>query len=287
MVAENYLERIAQLPSIRAEMDRFGIQPTKAFGQNFLLDQNITDKIVRLSGVSEHDDVIEVGPGPGGLTRSLLKTGAQITAIEKDPALLELLYNLQSISANHLNIRNEDALISDMTALKAEDRPLKIVANLPYNVATPLLTNWLATAWPPYFSSMTLMFQKEVADRIVAQPKEKAFGRLAILAQWRCHANIVMKLPPEAFTPPPKVNSAVVHFTPKTLDQNAPKVSSVEQVTQAIFHQRRKKIRAGLKHIFHDVDSILQQAGIDPNIRGETLEIEAFLQLAKLLEEQK
>ena len=272
-----------ELGSIRSEIELHNIYPSKKFGQNFLLDMNITDKIARIASVEKEEHIIEIGSGPAGLTRSLLACGAYVHAIETDNRLYPLLERVQQHYPQHLNIVKEDALKQDLDSVIPPPLSYKIIANLPYNIATPLLTKWLSHAWPPRYNMMALMFQKEVAERIIAQPNTKAYGRLAILTQWRCDVHIAMTLPPEAFFPPPKVHSAVVCFYPKKNIENI-NLKILETLTQAIFHQRRKKIRSGLKSILPNADEVLPYLDIDPNIRGEALPVKEFLRLADFME---
>lgn len=274
------------LGSISEELALFNIHPSKSFGQNFLLDMNLTDKIARIAQVEKRENIVEIGPGPGGLTRSLLKTGAKVTSIEMDNALYPLLERISKAYPDQFKLIKGDALNIDLNKEMNAYENFKIVANLPYNVATPLLIQWLSHPWPPKFTLLTLMFQQEVALRITAQPSSKQYGRLSILSQWLCDVEIALHLPPSAFFPPPKVNSSVVVFRPKTSIFDVD-LKSVEIVTQAIFHQRRKKIRSGLKTIFSAPDEVLNAIDIDPNVRGETLPVLNFLQIAKYYSEMK
>ena len=223
----------------------------------------------------------EVGPGPGGLTRALLLEGAEhVTAVERDPRAIPALQEVAEAARGRLTIVEGDALQYDWSTLSGV-RPLRIVANLPYNVATPLLVGWLsAEPWPPVWSSLTLMFQEEVADRIVAAPRSKAYGRLAVLAQWRTRVKFLFPVPARAFTPPPKVSSAVVRLEPRADAERLP-VPAVEAVTAAAFGQRRKMLRSSLRQLWADPLPILQEAGIAPTLRAEELPVEAFLKLAR------
>ena len=251
------------------------LRAKKALGQNFLLDMNITDKIVRQAGDLSGKTVFEIGPGPGGLTRSLIGSNAtKIIAVEFD---LRAVAALQNLTGERVEIVQGDALRVNYQSLAEE--PRAIVANLPYNIATVLLTNWLKEMRekPGAYDSMTLMFQKEVAERIVAAPGSKTFGRLAVIAQWICECRICFDLPPSAFTPPPKVSSSVVYFMPKKLPDDAPDFRSVEKVTAAAFGQRRKMIRTSLK----DYAEGLERLGIDPTLRAENLSVQDFINLAK------
>ncbi|SPH18059.1 Ribosomal RNA small subunit methyltransferase A [Defluviimonas aquaemixtae] len=272
------------LPPLREVIATHGIAAKKALGQNFLLDLNLTAKIARSAGDLRASDVLEVGPGPGGLTRGLLAEGARrVLAVEKDARCLAALDEIAATYPGRLTVLNADALEIDPTAHLSP--PIRIVANLPYNVGTELLVRWLTpAAWPPFWQTMTLMFQKEVAERIVAQPGSKAYGRLAILAAWRTDARIVLTLPPEAFTPPPKVHSAVVHFTalPTPRFPADPKV--LNRIVAAGFNQRRKMLRSSLKALSPDIERILLDTGIAPTARAEEVSLEAFCRLARALE---
>jgi 16S rRNA (adenine1518-N6/adenine1519-N6)-dimethyltransferase len=269
------------LPPLREVIATHGLSARKALGQNFLLDLNLTAKIARSAGDLSGADVLEVGPGPGGLTRGLLAEGARrVVAIEKDARCLPALAEIADAYPGRLEVLNADALEVDWAAHLTP--PIKVVANLPYNVGTELLVRWLTPpAWPPLWDSLTLMFQREVAERIVAQPGGKAYGRLAVLAQWRSEARIVMSLPPEAFTPPPKVRSAVVHLTalPAPRFEADPKV--LERVVAAGFNQRRKMLRAALKGVAPDIEDRILAAGLKPTDRAEQVPIEGFCALAR------
>jgi len=267
------------LPPLRDVIDRHGLWALKALGQNFLLDLNLTGKIARTAGELAGMTVIEVGPGPGGLTRALLAHGAgRVVAIERDERCLAALGEIAAHYPGRLEIVAADALKTDMRAL-ATGEPTKIVANLPYNVGTELLVRWLATAdWPPFYSSLTLMFQKEVAQRIVALPGTDAYGRLAVLAGWRTEARIAFEVPARAFTPPPKVTSAVVHLVPRP-SPLAADVPALERVTEAAFGQRRKMLRQSLKGL--GGERLLAETGIDGTRRAETLSIAEFVALAR------
>ncbi|WP_370255514.1 16S rRNA (adenine(1518)-N(6)/adenine(1519)-N(6))-dimethyltransferase RsmA [Nioella sp.] len=269
------------LPPLREVIATHGLSARKALGQNFLLDLNLTAKIARSAGDLSGADVLEVGPGPGGLTRGLLAEGARrVVAIEKDARCLPALAEIADAYPGRLEVLNADALEVDWAAHLTP--PIKVVANLPYNVGTELLVRWLTPpAWPPLWDSLTLMFQREVAERIVAQPGGKSYGRLAVLAQWRSEARIVMSLPPEAFTPPPKVRSAVVHLTalPAPRFEANPKV--LERVVAAGFNQRRKMLRAALKGVAPDIEDRILAAGLKPTDRAEQVPIEGFCALAR------
>lgn len=269
------------LPPLREVIDRFGLAPKKALGQNFILDLNLTGKIARAAGNLEGETVAEVGPGPGGLTRALLAAGAYVVAIERDERCLAALEEVAAHYPGKLRVIPGDALATDLSATSADGRSVKIVANLPYNVGTELLIGWLTVAkWPPFYASMTLMFQKEVAQRIVAQPGTDAYGRLSVLAGWRTEARIAFDVPPQAFTPPPKVTSSVVHLIPRP-EPLPVEVRKLEAVTKAGFGQRRKMLRQSLKPL--GGERLLERAGIDPTRRAETLSIAEFVDLANLI----
>ncbi len=264
------------LPALRDILAAAGIKADKRFGQHFLLDLNICRKIARLAEVEPGDAVIEVGPGPGGLTRALLEAGAEVVAIEKDPRFIPLLEDLGRSAGGSLTVLGADALTVREETLFAADRPVRVVANLPYNVGTPLLVKWLTEAFRP--RSMTLMFQKEVARRIVAPPGGGDYGRLAIICQAISEARIVMDLPARAFTPPPKVESAVVRLTPLAMRPEARLLDALQTVTAAAFGQRRKMLRSALRNV--GGEPLCAAAGIDPNLRAETVPVSGFLALA-------
>jgi 16S rRNA (adenine1518-N6/adenine1519-N6)-dimethyltransferase len=273
------------LPPLREVIATHGLSAKKALGQNFLLDLNLTAKIARQAGDLSACDVLEIGPGPGGLTRGLLASGARrVLAVEKDARCLPALDEVAAHWPGRLTVLNADALEVDPLAHLTP--PIRVVANLPYNVGTELLVRWLTpAAWPPVWSSLTLMFQREVADRIVAQPGSKAYGRLALLAQWRCQARIVLTLPPEAFTPPPKISSAVVHLTALSEPRFPADPQVLSRLTAAGFNQRRKMLRAALKGTHPRMEALLEEAGIDPTRRAETLSLEEFCRLARVVAE--
>ncbi len=265
------------LPPLRDVIARHGLWAEKKLGQNFLLDGNITDKIARTAGDLSSVHVFEVGPGPGGLTRSLLRAGAKaVTAVEFDARAVAALQELRDAAPDRLRILLGDALETDLTALAAV--PRAIVANLPYNIATPLLVGWLRQvhARPDAFASMTLMFQREVADRITAPAGGKAYGRLAVLCQWLCTAKRMFDIPGSAFVPPPKVTSSVVHFTPRPDADRTVPFDALEKLTAAAFGQRRKMLRSSLK----DCLPLLRELGIDETLRAEQLKVADFVALA-------
>jgi 16S rRNA (adenine1518-N6/adenine1519-N6)-dimethyltransferase len=268
------------LPPLREVIERHGLQAKKALGQNFLLDLNLTGKIARAAGDLGEATVIEVGPGPGGLTRALLFNGARrVIAIERDERCLEALAEVSRHYPGRLEVIAGDALKTDFAALAgtADGAPVKVVANLPYNIGTELLIRWLTVAdWPPFYQSMTLMFQREVAERITASPGSDAYGRLGVLAGWRTEARIAFDVPPQAFTPPPKVTSSVVHLVPRQspLPVDGKKLG---RITEAAFGQRRKMLRQSVKSL--GGEALLTRAGIDPTRRAETLSVEEFVRL--------
>jgi 16S rRNA (adenine1518-N6/adenine1519-N6)-dimethyltransferase len=272
---------IDALPPLRDVIARHELSARKALGQNFLLDLNLTAKIARSAGDLTGCDVLEVGPGPGGLTRGLLAEGARrVVAVEKDARCLPALAEIAAAYPGRLQVVEGDALAIDHAALLTP--PVRIVSNLPYNVGTELLTRWLdVPVWPPFWQSLTLMFQREVAERIVAKPGSKAYGRLSILAQWRCDARIVMDLPPEAFTPAPKVRSAVVHLTALPEPRYPADQAVLGRLTAAAFNQRRKMLRAALRGLAPDIEDRLRAAGIEPTERAEQLSIAQFCALAR------
>lgn len=275
------MTRIDDLPPLREVIAAHGLEARKALGQNFLLDLNLTAKIARSAGDLSQADVLEVGPGPGGLTRGLLAEGTRrVLAIEKDPRCIPALKEISAAYPGRLTVIEGDALeVDPLTHLAA---PYRVVANLPYNVGTELLVRWLTPArWPPDWESLTLMFQREVAERIVAKPGSKAYGRLAVLAQWRAEARILMHLPPGAFSPPPKVSSAVVHLEalPEPRFEACPKV--LEAVVARAFNQRRKMLRAALKGFVPDLEEKLLASGIRPTDRAEVVPLKQFCALAR------
>ena len=276
------MSQIDDLPPLREVIARHGLSAKKQLGQNFLLDLNLTARIARTAGDLTHSTVIEVGPGPGGLTRALLAEGARrVIAIERDERAIPALEEIAVACPGRLTIIAGDAMTTDYAALA--DGPTRIVANLPYNIGTELLVGWLtAEPWPPFYASLTLMFQREVAERIVARPGEEAYGRLAVLAGWRSEARIAFNVARSAFTPPPNVTSAVVHLVPRPVDPAVP-VRKLEAVTRAAFGQRRKMVRQSLKATGAPVDTLLAAAGLKGDERAEVLPIEAFLKMAKAL----
>jgi len=278
------MSQIDDLPPLRDVIRRHGISAAKALGQNFILDLNLTARVARAAGDLTDKSVIEVGPGPGGLTRALLAAGAgRVIAIERDERCLAALAEIERRYPDRLTVISGDALTTDMAALA--DGSAAIVANLPYNIATPLLVGWLKSEpWPPWYASMTLMFQREVAERIVAEHGSKIYGRLSVLAQWRTDAHILFDIDPRAFTPPPKVTSSLVHFAPRTAPMPCDSWL-LERVTMAAFGQRRKMLRQSLKTLGIDHVRILQRAGIDETERAEDIDVAGFVSLARALAE--
>jgi len=277
------MAQIDDLPPLREVIARHGLSARKALGQNFLLDLNLTARVARAAGDLTGADVLEVGPGPGGLTRALLAAGARrVVAMEKDRRCLPALDEIAARWPGRLEVVQGDALSVDVAGRLSP--PVKVVANLPYNVGTELLVRWLTPpAWPPFWQSLTLMFQREVAERITAAPGSRSYGRLSVLAQWRCRARIVMDLPPEAFTPPPKVRSAVVHLE-ALAEPIAPADPAVlSRVVAAAFGQRRKMLRASLRGLAPDIGDRLRAAGVTPTQRAEELSVETFAALAREL----
>ena len=274
------------LPPLREVIATHELVAKRQLGQNFLLDLNLTAKIARCAGDLAGADVLEVGPGPGGLTRGLLAEGARrVLAVEKDARCLPALAEIAAVYPGRLQVINADALGLDVLSHLVP--PVKVVANLPYNVGTELLIRWLTPAdWPPFWQSLTLMFQKEVAERIVAKPGSDHYGRLALLAQWRCDARIVMTLPPEAFSPAPKVHSAVVQLTALPAARFPADRRVLERVVAAGFNQRRKMLRASLKGVHPRIEALLEEAGIPPTERAERVGLEQFCHLARLVAER-
>lgn len=282
------MSHIDDLPPLRQVIEKYDLAARKSLGQNFLLDLNLTMKIARAAGSLENCCVLEIGPGPGGLTRALLASGAKhVVAIERDPRCLPALHEISQVYPGRLTVMEGDALQVDhrhaieQAGIDLADTPVRIAANLPYNIATPLLTGWIACEkWPPFWLSMTLMFQKEVAERIVATEGDRAWGRLGVLTDWRCQAAIAFDLPPQAFTPPPKVTSSVVMAQPRDTPLPAD-LKAVEQITRSAFGQRRKMLRQSLKSL--GGATLLEAAEIDGTARAEQLDTAAFVRLANVL----
>ena len=273
------------LPPLRDVIRAAGLTARKSLGQNFLLDFNLTRRIARAAGPLEGVTVVEVGPGPGGLTRALLLEGAaRVIAIERDERCLPVLHDIEARYPGKLEIVPADAREIDYGALSLP-QPARIVANLPYSVATPLLIGWLKTEpWPPWFDRMVLMFQREVALRIVARPGDKDYGRLAVLSQWRTRPRILFSLPAAAFTPRPKVDSSLVELVPKDRPEPACDVTMLERVTAAAFGQRRKMLRSSLRQLAPDAEALLLKLGLDPKARAEELPVADFCRIANAIE---
>lgn len=275
----------APLPALKEVIARYGLSAKKTLGQNFILDTNLLDKIVRSSKQRDPEPfnsgtVIEVGPGPGGVTRAILENGAKhVTAIEKDERCLELLQDIQAAFPERLNVLNADAL--NVAADQLGSAPRSVIANLPYNVGTLLLTGWLKRI--NAFSSLTLMFQKEVAERLAARPKTPGYGRLSIITQWLCETEILFYVPPSCFVPPPKVTSAVVFLKPRAHPLAPAKLELLEKVTAAAFNQRRKMLRSSLKTLGNP-DELCAAANVPVTARAEEIDIKAFCAMARLLE---
>lgn len=277
------MSALDDLPPLREVIRRYDLSARKSLGQNFLLDLNLTARIARASGPLEGVEVVEVGPGPGGLTRALLALGAaRVIAVEKDSRAIVALSEIAAHYPGRLVVVEGDALAVDLSPFLSE-APARIVANLPYNVGTALLVGWLTPeAWPPWWQSLTLLFQKEVAERIVATPGSPAYGRLGVLAGWRTEARIMFDVAPSAFVPPPKVTSSLVHLVPRRNPEPcAPR--DLEVVTQAAFGQRRKMLRQSLKGVFRDPVAALEAAGIAPTSRAEEVDVKGFSALARAL----
>jgi 16S rRNA (adenine1518-N6/adenine1519-N6)-dimethyltransferase len=285
---------IEDLPPLREIVRKYDLAAKKSLGQNFLFDLNLTRRIARAAGPLAGVTIVEIGPGPGGLTRALLAEGAtRVIAVERDERCLPALAELSAAADGRLEIVAGDARTTDLEALvraRTASAPARICANLPYNVATVLLAHWLEGSWPPWFDRLTLMFQREVAERIVAKPKErKDYGRLAVLCGWRTRARILFDLPPAAFTPPPKVTSSIVELVP--IENPLPcQVELLGAITQSAFGQRRKMLRQSLKSLTAagraiDVVALLAEAEIEPTRRAEEIDIEGFVRLARVLEE--
>jgi 16S rRNA (adenine1518-N6/adenine1519-N6)-dimethyltransferase len=274
-------EAADSLPPLREVIRALGLSAKKSLGQNFILDLNLTGKIARTARPFAGATIVEIGPGPGGLTRALLAEGAEsVLAVEKDARFLPALAMIGQHFPGRLHVVEADALDVDWRTILPQGGPLRIVANLPYSVATPLLTGWLKTEpWPPWWDRMILMFQREVAERIVAPPGGKAYGRLAVLSQWRAEVRTLFHLPPRAFTPPPKVASTLVEFRPRSEPLPAGSAATLEAVTAAAFGQRRKMLRTSLKSLPGAIQ-MLGAIGIDPSLRAEQVPVAGFCALA-------
>jgi len=276
------MPQIDDLPPLREVIRRHGLAAKKSLGQNFLLDLNLTARIARAGGALDGVTVVEIGPGPGGLTRALLVEGAaRVIAVERDPRAIAALVEIAEHYPGRLTIVEGDALEFDAPAHLAGGRA-RVIANLPYNIATALLVDWLtAEPWPPWYDALVLMFQREVAERIVAVPGGKAYGRLSVLAGWRCEAKIMFEVAPSAFVPRPKVTSAVVRLIPRAAPLPCD-AHALQRVTEAAFGQRRKMLRQSLKTLGRDPLTLLEAAGIAPTARAEEIPVEGFVALANL-----
>ena len=276
------MSALDELPPLREVIRKHGLSARKSLGQNFLLDLNLTGRIARAAGPLDGVTAVEIGPGPGGLTRALLANGAKrIIAIERDERCIEALREIAEAAPGRLTIVSGDALTADLRS-HLDSGPARIVANLPYNIATPLLINWITTEqWPPWFDRLVLMFQREVAERIVAAPGSKTYGRLSVLTQWRTDAKILFDINPSAFVPAPKVTSSVVQLVPKS--PLACDRRTLERVTGAAFGQRRKMLRQSLKSLGVDPMMLLAAAGIEPTRRAEEIPVAGFVALANAL----
>jgi 16S rRNA (adenine1518-N6/adenine1519-N6)-dimethyltransferase len=272
---------IDDLPPLRQVIRRHGLSARKSLGQNFLLDLNLTARIARAAGPLENATVVEVGPGPGGLTRALLAAGARrVIGIERDPRALAALAEIGERYPGRLEIVEADALSFDPRT-RLDDGPTRVVANLPYNIATALLVSWLSTLpWPPWYDGLVLMFQREVAERITAAPGSRSYGRLSVLAGWRSEPKLLFDVAPSAFVPPPKVTSSLVRLTPRQSPQ-ACALADLERVTAAAFGQRRKMLRQSLKGLVPDPPALLAAAGVEPTARAEDIPVDGFVALAR------
>jgi 16S rRNA (adenine1518-N6/adenine1519-N6)-dimethyltransferase len=273
-------KKINKLQPIRQVVEKYGLNTKKSLGQNFIFDLNLTSKIARLAGDLKNFEILEIGPGPGGLTRGLLSEGAQrVVVIEKDKRCIAALKEIQAHYPDQLKIIEGDA--NEVQQEKYFSKPVKVVANLPYNIGTKLLIDWLTTKnWPPFWHSLTLMFQNEVAERIAAKPGEKSYGRLSVISNWRCKTSIKMRLNAEVFYPPPKVTSAVVQIEALQSPSYNTSLSNLEKVVAAAFNQRRKMLRSSLKSLNPNIEELLFNLKLDPTARAENLTIEEFCLLA-------
>ena len=272
-----------KLPPLKDVISRHQLRAKKSLGQHFLLDVNLTSKIARYAGNLDQFDILEIGPGPGGLTRSLLHEGARkVVAIEKDNRCIEALEEIQATFPGRLKLLQGDALSTNASEHLAD--PVRIIANLPYNIGTELLVRWLTSkTWPSFWQSMTLMFQKEVANRIVASPGSEAYGRLSVMSQWRCDTKIAFNVPATAFTPPPKVESALVHFEALKEPKFPAEVEVLEFVVSKAFNQRRKMLRGALKGYFQNVEEGLLSIGVLPTKRAEDITVQEYCAMSQIL----
>ncbi|MGC2628978.1 MAG: 16S rRNA (adenine(1518)-N(6)/adenine(1519)-N(6))-dimethyltransferase RsmA [Rhodomicrobium sp.] len=285
----NQSDPIASLPPLREAIRDAGLSAKKSLGQNFLLDLNITRRIARAAGPLQGVAILEIGPGPGGLTRALLLEGAtKVVAIERDERFRPILKQIEELSQGRFLPLFQDALEADYHAIAAETGVTSVAANLPYNIATPLIVNWLTNdSWPPWFSKLTVMVQREVAHRLVAEPGSADYGRLAVLTRYRARPRVLFNLPPSVFVPPPKVASALVEIVPQPMAPDAVPVSVLERVTAAAFGQRRKMLRSSLASLGADTAALIRDAGIDPASRAERLTVADFVSLAHHLGKQQ
>jgi 16S rRNA (adenine1518-N6/adenine1519-N6)-dimethyltransferase len=280
---------IASLPPLREAIRHAGLSAKKSLGQNFLLDLNITRRIAKAAGPLEGVAILEIGPGPGGLTRALLLEGAaKVVAIERDERFRPILAQIEALSQGRLTVLFEDAIEAHYQAIAAQTSVSRVAANLPYNIATPLMVKWLtSSSWPPWFDRLCVMVQREVADRLVAQPGASDYGRLSVLAQYRARPRILFTLPPSVFVPPPKVASALVEIAPDPMPPDTVPVPLLERVTAAAFGQRRKMLRSSLASLGVDTAALIKNAGIDPQSRAERLSVRDFARLAGELAKQE
>ena len=280
------MTQLDDLPPLREVIRKHGLTPRKSLGQNFLFDLNLTARIARAAEPLENVTIVEIGPGPGGLTRALLALGARrVIAIERDQRAIDALAEIVARYPGRLDIVAGDALAIDPREQLGPERA-RVVANLPYNIATPLLVGWLtAEPWPPWYDSLVLMFQREVAERIVAAPGSKSYGRLSVLAGWRTEAKILFDVARSAFVPPPKVTSSVIRLTPKQVPAQCDAVR-LQRVTEAAFGQRRKMLRQSLKTLGIDANALLELAGIDPTARAEEIPVDGFVAMANIFARQ-
>jgi len=281
------MSQIDSLPPLREVVELHGLMAQKSLGQNFLYDLNLTSRIARAAGPLEGETVVEIGPGPGGLTRALLANGAgRVIAVERDRRCLPALAEIAAHYPGRLEVIEGDALEVDLVE-RLGGTPARIVANLPYNIGTPLLVGWLSLEpWPPWWTSLTLMFQREVAERIVATPEQRAdYGRLAVLSNWRCETKILFDVPRSAFVPPPKITSAVVQLLPRQHPEPCDR-RLLERITLAAFGQRRKMLRQSLKAVLAEPADWIEQAGIAPTARAEEVPVSGFVRLANTLAER-
>jgi len=280
-------DSIASLPPLREVIKEAALSARKSLGQNFILDLNVTRRIARIAGPLNNVTVLEIGPGPGGLTRALLLEGASaVVAIERDERFRPALSQIEARSGGRFKALFMDALDADYAAIAAETGASRVVANLPYNIATPLIIGWLSEElWPPWFDKLVVMVQREVADRLVAEPGTADYGRLTVFTQYRARARLLFTLPPAVFTPPPKVSSALVEISPTAAPQDAVPVAILAELTAAAFGQRRKMLRSSLSALGVDTPALLREADIDPSLRAERLTVSDFVRLAQRIQD--